>query len=100
MSLIPPQLAAYSSIISILLLFADGLILGIATKKEVTSIVLIVVGLVLAGGIGLSIPFISSSEIMMHVMNIILSQVSRIGAVFYSFPMFWIIGFGLGLWKG
>lgn len=100
LSLIPPSLEAYSSLISILLLFIDGLIFGIAAKKGITSAILIIVGLILAGGIGLSIPFISMSDIMTHIVNIAISQASHIGAVFYAFPVFWIIGFGLGLWKG
>lgn len=100
MSLIPAGLQSYSSIISIVLLFVDGLIFGLAAKKGIMSAILIIVGLVLAGGIGLSIPFISMSVITSHLVNIFISQASHIGAIFYAFPVFWIIGFGLGLWKG
>ena len=94
----PPTTIA--GVVSIILLFADGLVFGIAAKKGVTSAILIIVGLVLAGAIGLSIPFISLSDVWTHVVNIFLSQASHIGAVFYAFPIFWLIGFGIGLWKG
>lgn len=89
-----------AGVVSIILLFADGLVFGLAAKKGVTSAILIIIGLVLAGAIGLTIPFISLSDVWTHVVNIFLSEASHIGPVFYSFPLFWIIGFGVGLWKG
>jgi len=92
--------ASVGSIVSIILLFADGLIFGIAAKKGVTSAILIIVGLILAGAIGLTIPFISVNDVVTHVYDIFLSQASRVGAIVYSFPVFWIIGFAIGLWRG
>jgi len=89
-----------AGVVSIILLFADGLVFGLAAKKGITSAILIVVGIVLAGAIGLAIPFISLSDVWSHIVNIALSQAGHIGVVFYSFPIFWIIGFGIGLWKG
>lgn len=89
-----------STLLPIVLLFIDGLIFGIAAKKGVTSAILIIVGLVLAGAIGLTIPFISTTDVWTHLINIMISQASHIGAVFYAMPIFWIVGFGLGLWKG
>jgi hypothetical protein len=94
----PPTTIA--GIVSIVLLFADGLVFGLAAKKGISSAILVIVGLVLAGAIGLSIPFISIADVWSHIVSIFLSQVSHIGAVFYAFPIFWIIGFGIGLWKG
>jgi|SRR5579862_3219261 len=94
----PPTTIA--GVVSIVLLFADGLVFGLAAKKGLSSAILIIVGLVLAGAIGLTIPFISLSDVWTHVVNIFLSQASHIGAIFYAFPIFWIIGFGIGLWKG
>ena len=89
-----------STLLPIVLLFVDGLIFGIAAKKGITSAILIIVGLVLAGAIGLTIPFISTTDVWTHLINIMISQASHIGAVFYAMPIFWIVGFGLGLWKG
>ena len=94
----PPTTIA--GVVSIVLLFADGLVFGLAAKKGISSAILVVVGLVLAGAIGLSIPFISLSDVWSHIVNIFLSQESHIGGIFYAFPIFWIIGFGIGLWKG
>lgn len=88
------------SIVPIILLFVDGLIFGIAAKKGITSAILIVVGLVLAGGIGITIPFITTADVWSHIVSIISSQAAHIGAIFYAMPLFWIVGFGLGLWKG
>ena len=94
----PPTTIA--GIISIVLLFADGLVFGLAVKKGVTSLILVIVGIVLAGAIGLTIPFISLSDVWSHIVGIFMSQVSHIGGIFYAFPIFWIVGFGIGLWKG
>lgn len=97
MSAAPTTIAG---IVSIILLFADGLVFGLAAKKGITSIILIVVGIILAGAIGLAIPFISLSDVWTHIVGIFASQVSHIGGIFYAFPIFWIIGFGIGLWRG
>jgi hypothetical protein len=88
------------SIVPIILLFVDGLLFGIAAKKGLTSAILIIVGLVLAGAVGLTIPFITTADVWTHIVNIFASQAAHIGAVFYAMPIFWIVGFGIGLWKG
>lgn len=100
MSLLPPDLQDYSSIITVALLFADGLIFGLAAKKAVTSVVLIVIALVIAAAVGLSIPFLSVNDIWTHVFDIIASQGRHIGPILYGLPVFWIVGFALGIWKG
>ena len=94
----PPTTLA--GIISIVLLFADGLVFGLAIKKGIMSIILVIIGIILAGAIGLAIPFISLPDVWSHIVGIFASQVSHIGGIFYAFPVFWIIGFGIGLWKG
>ena len=78
----------------------DGLIFGLAAKKALTSVVLIVIGLLLAGFVGVVIPFITANQVFAQITSLIASQASRIGPVVYSLPVFWIIGFALGLWKG
>jgi len=94
---IPGTIAA---IIGIVLLLADGFVFGIAGKKAATSILLIIVGLVLASFIGLVIPFLTLNGVWIQLVNIVTSQAFRIGPLLYSFPVFWIIGFALGLWQG
>ncbi len=86
--------------ISIILLLVDGFLFGLAVKKAIISIILVVVGIVLAGMIGLSIPSLGLNSVWTHVANIFASQVHNIGGIFYAFPVFWVIGFALGLWKG
>jgi hypothetical protein len=100
MSLLPSDLQIYSSILTIVLLLADGLIFGVAAKKAVSSVVLIVIGLAVAATIGLSIPFLSANDIWTHLVNILISQAHHIGPILYGFPIFWIIGFAIGIWKG
>ena len=97
---LPTQLLPYASIIGIVLTFVDGLIFGIAIKKAIVSAILIVVGLLLAGFIGLAIPFLSTSSVTTHLLNIFVSQARLIGPLIYTIPLFWIIGFALGIWKG
>jgi hypothetical protein len=97
---LPKQLLPYASIIGIVLTFVDGLIFGIAIKKAIVSAILIVVGLLLAGFIGLAIPFLSTSSVTTHLVNIFVSQARLIGPIIYTIPLFWIIGFALGIWKG
>lgn len=101
MALLPPQYDAYSSIITIVLLLVDGLIIGVAAKRGVVSFVLLAVGLLLAGFAGLALPFsISASDVITHLTNIFISQIRHMGAAISAFPISWLIGFALGIWKG
>jgi hypothetical protein len=100
MSLLPSDLQIVSSLLTIVLLFADGLIFGVAAKKALTSVVLIVIGLVIAAAIGLSLPLLNANDVWTHVVNILLSQARHIGPILYGFPIFWIVGFAIGVWKG
>lgn len=99
-SSLPQQLLPFASIIGVILTLVDGLIFGVAVKKAITSAILIIVGVLLAGFIGLTIPFLSSSNIMTHLLNILISQARLIGPVIFALPLFWIVGFALGIWKG
>jgi hypothetical protein len=89
-----------AGIIGIVLLLADGFIFGIAGKRAATSILLLIVGLILASFIGLVIPFLTLSDVWTRVIDCVTSEASHIGPLLYSFPVFWIIGFALGLWQG
>ena len=100
MSFLPPSLQPYSDVISLILLFVDGLLFGLAAKKGLMSIIFVVVGIILAGLIGLSIPFLGLGDVWTHVVNIFVSQINNVGPIFGAFPIAWIIGFALGLWKG
>jgi hypothetical protein len=97
LGLVPGTLAG---ILAIILLLADGFIFGLAAKKALTSIVLIIVGLILAGFVGVVVPFLTTNNVLSHLSNVFASLAIHIGPLVYSFPVFWIIGFALGLWKG
>ncbi len=79
-----------------ILLFVDGLIFGVAAAKGILSIILIIVGLILASFIGLAIPFFSLSSIMAHVADILATESRYFSYYFLGFPISWIIGFVLG----
>lgn len=102
LSFLPASLAPYSSIISIILILIDGVIFGVAAKKGLMSAILIIIGVIIAGLIGLSLPVgLSVSEIVSKLMNLVDFQATHGGTqIVYSFPIFWIIGFAFGLWKG
>jgi len=97
LSLVPDSIAG---IVAIILLLIDGFIFGVAAKKAVVSAILIIVGLLLAGFIGVAVPYLTINGFWTHLVSIATSQINHIGDIFYTFPLFWIIGFGVGIWKG
>jgi hypothetical protein len=86
-----------AGLVGIVLLFVDGLIFGIAIRKGFTAVVLIVVGFVLAGFIGLAVPFLTYSDFWTHFMSFASSLASDIGLIIYGFPIAWVIGLVVGL---
>ena len=86
-----------SAIVVLILLFADGLIFGVAAAKGVLSIILVVIGLILASFIGVAIPFLSTGALLAHVTDIFTTQAKYFSYYVYGFPLSWIIGFIVGL---
>jgi hypothetical protein len=86
-------------IIVVLLLFFDGLVFGVAASKGLVSILLIIVGLIIATFIGLSIPFLNGTpgNFLSGIESLVTSAVNRYGAAFFAMPILWIIGFIVGL---
>ncbi|MDG6999033.1 MAG: hypothetical protein JRN15_07960 [Nitrososphaerota archaeon] len=87
----------FAGIIAVGLLFLDGLIFGVAAKKGVASILLVIVGLIIAGSIGLVIPFFNLSNILAIVKGFVSSITGMFPQMVYAFPILWIIGFALGV---
>jgi hypothetical protein len=83
----------------VLLLFVDGLLFGVAAAKGMVSILLILVGLIIATFIGLSIPFLNGTpgNFLGGVENLVTSAINRYGAGFFAMPILWIVGFIVGL---
>ena len=81
------------------LLFLDGIIFGVAASKAVTSIILVILGLIIASIIGLSIPFLgaSSGGFLTGVEHLVISAVNRYGPFFFAMPILWIVGFLVGV---
>ncbi len=100
MSFLPVQFEPYAWIIVLIVLFVDGAIFGLAIKKGFVSIILIIVGLLLASYIGLNIPFLNLQAILNAIAGFITVEINRVGPIFFSFPILWMVGFLIGIWKG
>ena len=51
--------ALFSGIVALAILFVDGLVFGIAVRKGLAAVFLVIIGLLLASFVGLGIPFLS-----------------------------------------
>jgi hypothetical protein len=91
------MLFVLSTVIVLILIFIDGIIFGVAAAKGVLSIILVIIGLILAGVIGVAIPFLSTGVVITHVTNIVTSQLRYFSYYIYGFPIAWVIGFLVGL---
>lgn len=101
MAVLPAEYSSASDFIAIALLLIDGVIIGVAVKKGLTSVILLAVGLLLAGFAGLTLPFsLTASDMVTHATNIVISQIRYVGGIFSVFPIAWLLGFALGIWKG
>lgn len=86
-------------IIVALLLFFDGIIFGVAAAKAVTSIILVVLGLIIASFIGLAIPVLGTStgSFMGGLESLVMNAVNKYGPAFFAMPILWIVGFLVGI---
>jgi len=83
---------------TVVLIFVDGIIFGVAASKGIASVILIVLGLILASFIGLSIPLAgTASNFVSGVETIAMSTFSRFGPAFFAMPVLWLVGFLVGL---
>ncbi len=96
----PAAIAPYAVYITLLLGFVDGLLFGLAIKKALVSVVLIVVAFILASFLGLTfIPSLQTSQIYSSL-SAFFSQLN-FGAIGVTFSIvLFAIGFGIGIWKG
>lgn len=98
---VPPE---YAAAVGMVLLFVDGALFGLAAKKALTSAVLFVVAILLAGYVGLGLGSLSSlfspAAIFPHVVAIVSSLYAHIGGGVLGLPIALIIGIALGFWKG
>ncbi|MEM0118552.1 MAG: hypothetical protein QXV32_08890 [Conexivisphaerales archaeon] len=92
--------ATYGTVINVALLFVDGVLFGLAAKKALTSLILLVIALILAGYLGLSIPFLTPSSVVSHAGQIASSIYHQIGPAFFAYPIVFIAGFAIAFWKG
>ncbi|MCW6169150.1 MAG: hypothetical protein LVQ96_05780 [Thermoplasmatales archaeon] len=96
----PSVLEPYAPYITLLLVFIDGLLFGLSVKKGLVSIILLVVALVLAYFVGLD--FIPKINIL-NVIHTVIQYMTTVkfGSLVLSFALIlFIVGFGIGAWKG
>lgn len=96
----PPFLQPYAAEVTMILIFIDGLLFGLAIKKAFVSVILILISFVIAYFLGLTfVPNISLSTIVQNVMGYASS--AHFGNLIISFSIvIFIIGLGIGLWRG
>ncbi len=96
----PAILEPYAPYLTLILVFVDGLLFGLAVKKGIVSLILLVVGFVLAYFVGLSfIPNINITTVLTHVLHYM--STVKFGSLVLSFSLIlFIVGFGIGAWKG
>jgi hypothetical protein len=88
-----------SFIVVVLLLFFDGIIFGVAAARAVTSIILVVLGLIIASFVGIAIPVLGTStgNFMGGLEGIFVTAMNRYGPGFFAMPILWIVGFLIGI---
>ena len=95
---------AYNQIITIILTFVSGLLIGLAVKKGLTALILGIVGVVIAGYVGIAfIPRISLTYEFHKWSAFFLTYISTVkfGAVQLTLSVIlFLIGLAIGLWKG
>lgn len=96
----PPFLAPYAAEVTMVLIFIDGLMFGLALKKAFVSVILIFVALVIAYFLGLTfVPNISLAPIVQYITNY--ASTVQFGSLIVSFSIVvFVIGLGIGLWRG
>ena len=98
--LYPSFLAPYASEITLVLVFVDGLLFGLALKKAIISVVLLLVAFAISYFVGLAfIPSISFSSILKYLVDY--AKGIQFGGIVLSFTiLLFFIGLGIGIWKG
>ncbi len=100
----PAALEPVAPYLTLFLVFLDGLLFGVAVKKGVVSIILIAIGLFIGTYIGLSfIPQVSISSVISKISSnaATFESVLHFGSFTLTFiVLLFIIGFGIGIWRG
>ena len=95
---------SYNQIITIILTFASGLLIGLAVKKGLTALILGIVGIVIAGYVGMAfVPKVSLTYEFHKWSSFFLTYISTVkfGAVQLTLSVIlFLIGLAVGLWKG
>ncbi len=93
-------LAQYQPIIDLILTFVDGLIFGVAIKKGILSFILAVVGVIIGSYIGITLPGLSLQLLITKAVTLASYLLSKAPLQLSSFPILFILGLAIGLWKG
>ena len=90
----------YTQFIVPALLFVDGLFFGLAVKKGMKSLTFFIAGIVLASYLGLSFISFSPLELTNQAFKIATELYDRVGPFIASFPILFILGVAIGIWRG
>jgi hypothetical protein len=95
--IIPTQ---YQQMIDLALIFVDGIIIGAAIKKGLTSFILMLIGLFIASYVGITFPGVSFELLLSKALNFASYMLSKAPLQFTGLPILFLIGLAIGLWKG
>jgi len=93
-------LEPYVPFLTSALVFVDGLLFGLAIKRGVLSIVLFVAAVLLASYLGLSLISFSIPNPIEGFGRIAATLYERFGPLLASFPILFVLGIFIGIWKG
>ncbi len=100
----PSYLEPYQNYITLILVFVDGLLFGMVAKKAVVAIILLIVALLIASFIDLSfIPKVNFSDLIGNITRYASNYTSSLHLSSINITFFlivFIIGLGIGIWKG
>ncbi len=90
---VPPE------IITLVLFFVAGVLVGAGVKKAIVGVLLMIAGVIVATFAGINI-WASYSNQVYHIPAIIAYMYHKSGWSLAATPLVFIVGFVIGFWKG
>jgi hypothetical protein len=91
---------SYQAVLYLVLIFASGLLFGVAIKKAVMSFILSIVGAIIAAYVGVSLPGISASALLSRLVGFLSYLAGHAPVVAAGLPVLFLVGLAIGLWRG
>ncbi|MEM3670798.1 MAG: hypothetical protein QW767_03535 [Thermoprotei archaeon] len=90
----------YQAYVSFALILISGFLIGAAVKKAITSAILFIVGVAVASFSGITAFSYYARAVTAHLPAILASAYTHFGASITAFPILFLLGAGIGFWKG